>query len=705
MKTKYLKLLPLLTILLIDCAYYNTFFNAKKSFNNAEKERLKTEGKTASAQAKQNYTKAIQKASRLLEFYPDSKYVDDALFILGKSFYYTEEYRKAKRKFEELIQNFPDSKLVLESELWMGKTNIELRDYETAEKNFRTILNNKTDKAIMEEAQYLLGGLYFHKEDYAVALSEYEIAAKMTRDKAMRSRTYFQIGECYFKLKNFPEATKAYENARRYSTDVQSEYNALYKAGITHKELKDYDTSISIFTNLLGDIAFEEHWPECKLQVAECLQFKGEINNAVAWYESITEDHKRTDEAARAYYHLGIIYEHNKFDYEKAKEYFDSASKEFTRSEIIPLANAKSKSVQNLIALKEDIKKQQQAIARGDSIAASMDSVEVAADTDDHLNRYDEDPLRPSMQDSSYADERNFNENPDSLRRLGMNENNLSNLMNPGSIEQESQKTVLKSGKLGTPQEELIKDKLMLAEIYLFEFEQPDSALFEYFDIIQKDTTIENLAKASFSIGFILEQFKADSVTADSIYRALIQKYPDTQYADQARMRLGIPTVSSQTSNIVKDKFEKAERYYLSYNNYEEAIKQFDQIVTDYPLSEYAPKSLYSMGWIYANELHENDKAIDVYNKLAHEYEDSDYARQIKPKLDLVEKYKAGEFTFADSTATAVKDSVEQEMRRRDEDDKKNAEIKDRKRQDRELLLTEMNKFNPRLQNPKRIMK
>ncbi|MBN1154556.1 tetratricopeptide repeat protein [candidate division KSB1 bacterium] len=708
MKKKFLIFIFLLTILSLNCAYYNTFFNVKKFFNDAEKERLKTDDQVVSSQAKQNYTKAIQKASRLLEFYPESKYVDDALFILGKSFYYTEEYRKAKRKFEELIENFPDSKLVIDSQLWMGKTNIELRDYETAEKNFRKILSSKTDKSILEEAQFLLGGLYFHKEDYIVALSEYEIAAKMTRDKSLRSRTYYQIGECYFNLKNYSAAADAFESARRYSTDVKSEYNALYKAGITHKEMKEYDTAISVFMNLLGDIAFEDKWPECKLQVAECLEHKGEINNAISWYESITEEHPRTDEAARSYYHLGVIYEHDRFDYEKAKEYLEKAAKEYSRSEIVPLANAKNKSIQNLLALKEDIKKQEQAIARGDSVAAAMDSIAVDIDTENLTENLDEDSLRRALPDSSMMTNRDFVQNPESRLPRGESEDDEDDPRmpgNPASDNQGSQKLLLKSGKLGTPQEELIKDKLMLAEIYVFDFEQPDSALVEYRDIIEKDTTVENITKAAFSIGYIFEKFKADTVTADSIYRDLIQKYPKSTYADQARLRLNIPTISDQATNVVKDKFEKAERYYLTYNNYDEAIKQFAQIVTDYPLSEYAAKSLYSIGWIYSNELNENDKAIEVYGQLAKEYQESDYAKQVKPKLDIVEKFKSGELSLTDSTTLAANNKAEEEMRKRDEGDKVKAEIKDRKRQDRELLKTEMNKFNPRLQNPKRIIK
>ena len=45
-------------------------------------------------------------------------------------------------------------------------------------------------------------------------------------------------------------------------------------------------------------------------------------------------------------------------------------------------------------------------------------------------------------------------------------------------------------------EEELIKDKVLLAEIYLHEFNQPDSALFEYLGILDRDTTVERVSQA-----------------------------------------------------------------------------------------------------------------------------------------------------------------------------------------------------------------
>jgi len=672
------------------CAYYNTFFNAKKFFKEAETERKKNQEQSTSNAAKQKYTKAIEKASRLLEFYPNSKYVDDALFLLGQSFFYKEEYRQAKRKFEELITNFPKSEYVPESRLWLGKTNTELRDYKTAEKNFQDILAGKAKQEIHDEAQFLMGGLHFHKEDYVIALQEYKVSAQNAKDKNMRSQSYYQMGECYLLLKDFAAAATCFEKARKYSRNATTEFEALFKAGLATKDLEQYDKAIDIFTELIGDINNEDNWPECKFQIAECLYFKGEVANAISWYESIIEDHKRSEAAAKAYFNLGLIYQKEKSDYEQAKEYFDLASKENAKAEIVPQAKANFNAIKNLLALKEDIKEQEKRIAAGDSIAAAMDSLEV----DTSSVEIEEEEKLAQTPDSSITNQDSTNNVVDFFPESKKQENNSA------------KKLALKSGELGTPKEELIKDKLMLAEIYLLDFNQPDSALFEYMDIMQRDTTEANLSKVIYSIGFIFDKYKGEKTVADSIYEKLITAYPNSVYADKARDFLKLPK-ADKSEEIAQQQFKKAEATYMERNNYNFALTQFGQIAANYPQSRFAPKSLYTMGWIYETELHDNPKALEIYQKLVDAYPETAHAKRVKKKIDEVNKEK---------NKTEEEKKKEAELARAEEQPETDAETelltlentdltKMDKNQYRELLRREMTKDNRRMRNPKRIIK
>ncbi len=723
MKYISFKILLAFIISLSGCAYYNTFFNAKKYFSEAEKAREKRIeqskknkqdsridiNKPSSSELK-NYNDSIEKASKVLEIYPKSKYVDDALFLLGKCFYRKQDYSKAKRKFLELYDNFPNSDFIPESRLWLGKTNIELRDYETAEKNFHDILKSDAESRIRDEAQFLLGGLFRHKKDYVTAISEYSNAAKRARDKYIRANAYFEMGECYYQLKNYAKSVESFKLARKYSPDTKFEFNASFRAGLSLVDMQQYDEAIKIFTNLLGDISNEENWALCRLEIANCHRLKQEYDVAVEWYNDIVEQHPKTDEAAKAYFYLGKIYQEQRAEYEFAKEYFDKAATEYSRSEIADEARGKSRSIKELLELKEDIVAQQHKIAIGDSIAAVMDSVVVENNPYEYGKK--------SLLDSLIADTTNFAIDSlftsdslrfvlDSLKMVIGDDTSQIRQFLVGKRKEylltRNKKITLKSGKLGTPKEELVKDKLLLAEIYLFEFNQPDSALKEYIDILEIDTSSIVLPKTLYAIGFICENYKRDTTLADSVYHRLVTNYPTHPLAKEIRQRK--KSVDFYDPDVEASRvFQLAEHTYLDRGNYSSAIERFQTIKKDYPDSEYAPKSLLAMGWIYEKNLHSQQKALEIYKDLIDSYPNTVYARQVKKKVDEVEKARnATDEEKTDQADTEQVDDKGEEEREGLADSEQKVDISTMdKASYRRYLLIEMEKNDPRRTTPKR---
>ena len=87
-------------ILLSGCVYYNTFYNAEQYFAEAQKMELQDSGKPTSG-AIQKYNKTIKKCEIVLEYYENSEYSDDAIFLMAKSFFYIgNNYTQAVSNFE-----------------------------------------------------------------------------------------------------------------------------------------------------------------------------------------------------------------------------------------------------------------------------------------------------------------------------------------------------------------------------------------------------------------------------------------------------------------------------------------------------------------------------------------------------------------------------------------------------------------------------
>ena len=102
------------------CAKYNTYFNAKKAFDNAELVRQDAIRKhqdppKPGGTQKADYETAIHKAQKLLDEYPGHGLTDDALFLQAKAYHRLESYRMSIRKFDLLFTNFPATEFLEES--------------------------------------------------------------------------------------------------------------------------------------------------------------------------------------------------------------------------------------------------------------------------------------------------------------------------------------------------------------------------------------------------------------------------------------------------------------------------------------------------------------------------------------------------------------------------------------------------------------
>ena len=129
------RLLPWLVVagwVCSGCVYYNTFFNARQTYREAEEQQQRSGVEVATGAVAQKYSEAVKKASKVLQNHPKSKYADDAILLIGKAFYNTGEYARAKEKFIELATVFRESPLIPESHYYVGMCEYQLGNAEKA---------------------------------------------------------------------------------------------------------------------------------------------------------------------------------------------------------------------------------------------------------------------------------------------------------------------------------------------------------------------------------------------------------------------------------------------------------------------------------------------------------------------------------------------------------------------------------------------
>ena len=187
--------------------------------------------------------------------------------------------------------------------------------------------------------------------------------------------------------------------------------------------------------------------------------------------------------------------------------------------------------------------------------------------------------------------------------------------------------------------DKLVKNKLQLAEIYLFQFGKVDSALAEYNEIVTLFPENPASAKALYSSAFIYENNKHDKPKADSLLHELLLKYPDTAQANEIRLKLNLP-LKKIKNDAVKVLFDQAENDFFVKKNLTKAMNEYQDIIKKYPESEYAEKSLYALGWIQENVNFDNEKALTIYKQFVDTYPNSEFSRTMQKKIQAVEKKK-----------------------------------------------------------------
>ena len=258
------------------CAYFNTFHNTKKLYNEARKERENRQGEKPSAAELKKYDETIEKASKVLEIYPKSKYVDDSVFILGECFFYKGDYIKARRKFEELITYFADSKYFGLAKLWLAKTNMAMEEYFTA----RFILEElkdaeKIERDIRDEAAILLGDVQFHQEAFEAAKEAYRVAAETAQKSEFRGRAFNQLGLTQLQTGEYFEAVESFRKALKDSPNKRFSLEAEFNLAQALKLSGDFKEASSLCISLLQREEFKDKYGLVKLEVADCLYREG----------------------------------------------------------------------------------------------------------------------------------------------------------------------------------------------------------------------------------------------------------------------------------------------------------------------------------------------------------------------------------------------------------------------------------------------
>jgi len=326
-KATYLFIVCCLLILSQGCVYFNTFYNGRKAFNEAESARKASLSRGRQVIQSARYQIAVDKSLKVIENHPNSGYYDDALFILGVSYYYLKQYGKSERRLRELMANYQDSKYYDDATLYLAKTKLLQEDESDATEIFEDIFRGNYNKSFKSEAALALGQYYFDLKEYDKA-EPYLLAIRdsLGNDLDQRRAQNF-IADGQFNKFDFGAALGSYLQLLGMDLDDKGKYRCLYQSAICSYRLQRIQDGMDYLNKLINDDIYYDSLSVLRLKLAEGYELDGELLLAEVIYQEVADESKNNLQVAEANYNLGLIYQFEYDELNAAKEYYDAAAK------------------------------------------------------------------------------------------------------------------------------------------------------------------------------------------------------------------------------------------------------------------------------------------------------------------------------------------------------------------------------------------
>ena len=326
------------------CAYYNTFYNAQQYYEEAEKIRMQKEGKTIPITALDKYGKTIQKCQKVLSDYPESKFRTDAFLLMAKSKYYRKDYDLAIDDIRIVTQE-GDDKQIEEAQYLRAQCKWKKGNAQTGIDELTKLLQISDSKEIQSKCYLSLAEIAQELKDSDLAMSHLQEGAKLTKNRDQKSAIYGRLAEMAFNKEDYDIAKDGYANVITNSLSKEKIENAHLQLLKILRIQKNYKAASRKIKGMLTDDKFKRIAGNLELELVQLYRAQGEISEIEIRLESIVNDYPRTPVSAEAYYLLGKIYTSQKWDLNKAKEYFDQVSKESSKSLFSPMGKSQSKAI------------------------------------------------------------------------------------------------------------------------------------------------------------------------------------------------------------------------------------------------------------------------------------------------------------------------------------------------------------------------
>ena len=442
-----------------------------------------------------------------------------------------------------------------------------------------------------------------------------------------------------------------YAQAYKNTSNFDFEFYAQLNEAKAYNDINEFRKSYEILQKMDKQyIDYPDFKQLVELEIANTDLFEKKFDDAKLKYFNIIVKYPGTKAAAESYYRLGTYYESVKNNYLKALVSYKKANETNLNFDYVAISTKKANVFDKyftVIAIINDTTKIEIPLEEKE-----LQDFKLKYDEEQNKlqNKQNVDPKTGigSPKGGGFAGRDTITEDDSLLKAFEKiiekkdNTDIKDSVFNPETIPVDTSVTgndnKVQVVPVNTDSLNAVKDAAKinayfeLAEIFYYDLNHSDSSVYYLNKIISEFSNNELKSKAAFYLGTIHKSL-GDTANANENFRYVINEFPNSVYANESRLNLGLKTVkidvvsndslSAIIDNIAADRGSRDTNMAALY-----VALGRDSLSSD------LAKAYYTLGWAYENYFNNKDSVVKYYGLLVTKFPASELTATIKPKYD-----------------------------------------------------------------------
>ncbi len=352
--------LVLLALASSSCAYYNTFYLARKYYFKATEGEPYQVDRPGGGQA-QNFTRSIDYSKKVLGSYPNSKWVDDAYLLWARGLIGREDPLQTIAMLQDFPTRFPKSDQKPAAEFFLGLAYRQARKYPQAVGAFDQFL-------AMAPKHELVPYAYYEKSRALMSLQRYGDAAAAAGKLLERypkhvlaDRALLQRAEARFQQGDYMAARADYKLIGARATNDEERFQYFMREVDCLETARKYDDALAVLRSELSHTPppqapqpgqlpppGADRYGRISLRIGTVQLLAGRLEEALKEYEGVLKDYPKSQLGAEAQYRIGYAYETVGEDFARANIEYAAVKEQMASSQFATQATQRAQNLDRI---------------------------------------------------------------------------------------------------------------------------------------------------------------------------------------------------------------------------------------------------------------------------------------------------------------------------------------------------------------------